>query len=91
MSVTTGLFISFLTVVAIIAFIYSIKGAFILLDKFADFFEKDGNVLLKLILFLPWITLTLLCIVLQFFIYIVAIFTGYQLAVGVRDWMNKGK
>jgi len=86
-----GLAIVILTVLAVVVFVLIIKFSFALLDVVTEFCtDKDRSIVAQLLLLLPWIALTLWCLILNIFVVICALFTGYTIATGARNWWHKG-
>lgn len=82
-----------LTILAIGAIYFVVLGSFALLELMNEIYHGPNTgalMLAKILLLLPYIALTLWCVVLQIFIAIFALFTGYQILKGVRDWWHKG-
>jgi len=87
----SGLAIIILTVLAVVVFVLIIKFSFVLLDAVTEFCtDKDRSIAIQALLLLPWIALTLWCFVLNIFVVICALFTGYTIATGARNWWHKG-
>lgn len=88
----SGVLIAAATAVGVFVFLASISFSYWLLDATTAYCtDPDTPGWHQLLLFVPWIALTLWCMILHVVVAVLAIFIGYTAARAVRDWWHAGK
>lgn len=85
-----GWIIVILTILAMMAVVAIFFGSFWLLGAFNRLFDAEGNVVAKVVLFLPWVALAIWCSVIYVVGAILTLGTVISLANDARNWWHKG-
>jgi hypothetical protein len=84
----SGPMIAAVTVAVIFGFIFLI-GISTRLEIWAGNFLERQNLFVKYMLLIPFLVLYILFRLIDIFVFICALFVGYQVATGVRNWWNR--
>lgn len=85
-----GWIIIILVFLAVLALIGIVMGSFWLLDVFNRLFNSEGNVIAKVLLFLPWVALAIWCAALYLVLALLTLGLAISLINDVRNWWHKG-